>query len=55
VQLRQICERAFADRYANANGHKRNARRADDDEFQLIRRLGLQVLPLAPGGARAGA
>jgi error-prone DNA polymerase len=41
VQLQQVCERAFADRYANANGHKHHARERLDDELQLIRRLGL--------------
>jgi error-prone DNA polymerase len=41
VQLRQICERAFAERYANANGHKRRARERLEDELQLIARLGL--------------
>jgi error-prone DNA polymerase len=41
VQLREICDRAFADRYANANGHKKRARQRLDDELQLIARLGL--------------
>ncbi len=41
VQLREICDRAFADRYANANGLKRKARARLDDELQLISRLGL--------------
>jgi error-prone DNA polymerase len=40
-QLRDICERAFADRYANANGHKKRAHDRLDDELQLIARLGL--------------
>jgi len=40
-QLRDICERAFADRYANANGHKRRARERLEDELQLIAKLGL--------------
>ena len=41
VQLREICDRAFIDRYARANGHKRRARERLDDELQLISRLGL--------------
>ena len=41
VQLRAICDRAFAERYANANGHKRRARERLDDELALIARLGL--------------
>jgi error-prone DNA polymerase len=41
VQLREICDRAFADRYAGANGLKRRARTRLDDELQLIARLGL--------------
>ena len=41
VQLRAICDRAFVERYANANGHKRRARERLDDELQLIARLGL--------------
>ena len=41
VQLRAVCDRAFADRYANANGHKRAARQRLDDELALIARLGL--------------
>ncbi len=41
VQLREICDRAFIDRYAQANGHKRRARERLDDELQLISRLGL--------------
>ncbi|HEX4680392.1 MAG TPA: PHP domain-containing protein, partial [Gaiellaceae bacterium] len=32
IQLRAICDRAFADRYANANGHKRRARERLDKE-----------------------
>ena len=40
-QLRVICDRAFADRYAKANGHKKRARERLDDELQLIARLGL--------------
>jgi error-prone DNA polymerase len=41
VQLRQICDVAFADRYANANGHKKRARQRLDDELALIARIGL--------------
>jgi error-prone DNA polymerase len=41
TQLRDICERAFVDRYANANGHKRQARERLEDELQLIAKLGL--------------
>jgi error-prone DNA polymerase len=41
MQLREICDRAFIDRYAKANGHKRRARERLDDELQLIARLGL--------------
>src|SRR6266550_3050020 len=41
VQLQEICNRAFADRYGNANGHKAQARRRLDEELALISRLGL--------------
>src|SRR5262249_19505136 len=41
VQLRVVCDRAFADRYRNANGLKATARRRLDDELALIARLGL--------------
>ncbi|MDX6453250.1 MAG: error-prone polymerase, partial [Gaiellaceae bacterium] len=41
VQLRQICDVAFADRYANANGLKKRARQRLDDELALITRIGL--------------
>jgi error-prone DNA polymerase len=41
VQLRTICDRAFVERYAKANGHKKLARARLDDELQLIARLGL--------------
>jgi error-prone DNA polymerase len=41
VQLRQICDVAFNDRYANANGHKKRARQRLDDELALIARIGL--------------
>jgi error-prone DNA polymerase len=40
-QLRHVCLDAFADRYRNANGHKRRARARLEDELQLIGRLGL--------------
>jgi error-prone DNA polymerase len=41
VQLREICDRAFAERYAKANGHKKLARDRLDGELALIARLGL--------------
>ena len=41
VQLRAICDRAFEERYGNANGHKRRARERLDDELALISRLNL--------------
>ncbi len=41
VQLREICDRAFAERYAAANGLKRRARERLDGELRLIARLGL--------------
>src|SRR3954469_15700144 len=41
AQLRQICDRAFADRYGDANGRKRRARDRLEDELALIARLGL--------------
>jgi error-prone DNA polymerase len=41
VQLHAICDHAFVERYANANGHKRRARERLDDELALIARLGL--------------
>src|SRR3954469_8645258 len=41
VQLRQLCAARFAERYANANGHKRKAQQRLDDELNLIARLGL--------------
>jgi error-prone DNA polymerase len=40
-QLRRVCDGAFEERYAGANGHKRNARARLDEELQLIGRLGL--------------
>jgi error-prone DNA polymerase len=41
VQLTRVCDRAFADRYAGANGHKRLARQRLDEELALIREIGL--------------
>jgi error-prone DNA polymerase len=41
VQLRRVCERAFAERYSNLNGHKRRVRRRLDEELALIDELGL--------------
>jgi error-prone DNA polymerase len=41
VQLRAVCDRAFEDRYGNANGHKRRARERLDEELALIAKLGL--------------
>jgi error-prone DNA polymerase len=41
VKLRAVCDRAFAERYSEANGHKRLARARLDEELALIERLGL--------------
>jgi error-prone DNA polymerase len=41
VQLRAVCDRAFASRYRNANNLEAAARRRLDDELALIARLGL--------------
>src|SRR4051794_9569350 len=41
VQLRRVCERAFAERYSGANGHRRRARTRMDEELALIDELGL--------------
>jgi error-prone DNA polymerase len=41
AQLRRICERAFEERYAGANGHKERARARLDEELALIDELGL--------------
>jgi error-prone DNA polymerase len=41
VQLRRVCERAFADRYSGSNGHKTRARARLDEELALIDELGL--------------
>ena len=40
-QLRRVCERAFAERYAGANGHKRRARERLEEELRLIAYLEL--------------
>jgi error-prone DNA polymerase len=40
-QLAGVCDRAFAERYADANGLKRRARKRLDDELRLIDELGL--------------
>jgi error-prone DNA polymerase len=41
AQLRRVCDRAFAERYGDANGHKRRARRRLEEELALIDELGL--------------
>jgi error-prone DNA polymerase len=41
VQLRQTCDRAFAERYGPGHRLRREARRRLDDELALIARLGL--------------
>jgi error-prone DNA polymerase len=41
AQLRRVCERAFAERYAGANGHKRRARKRLEEELRLIAYLEL--------------
>jgi error-prone DNA polymerase len=41
VQLRRVCERAFAERYSGLNGHKRHVRDRLDEELALIDELGL--------------
>jgi error-prone DNA polymerase len=41
VQLRRVCDRAFAERYSGANGRKRRARERLDEELRLIAGLGL--------------
>jgi error-prone DNA polymerase len=40
-QLARVCDSAFAERYGDANGHKRRARARLDDELHLIDELGL--------------
>jgi error-prone DNA polymerase len=41
VQLRRVCEGAFAERYGGLNGHKRRVRRRLEEELALIDELGL--------------
>ena len=41
TQLRALCEQAFAERYARANGHKKLAQERLDTELMLIAKLGL--------------
>src|SRR4029077_17103499 len=41
VQLRGVCETAFAERYNDLNGHKRRIRRRLEEELALIDELGL--------------
>ncbi len=41
AQLKRVCDRAFADRYSGANGHKKRARARLDEELALIGDLGL--------------
>jgi error-prone DNA polymerase len=41
VQLRRVCEKAFAERYGGLNGHKRRVRRRLEEELALIDELGL--------------
>jgi error-prone DNA polymerase len=41
VQLRHVCEGAFAERYGGLNGHKRRVRRRLEEELALIDELGL--------------
>jgi error-prone DNA polymerase len=41
VQLKHVCDRAFRERYAGRNGHKRKARARLDEELKLIDELGL--------------
>jgi error-prone DNA polymerase len=40
-QLARVCDCAFAERYGDANGHARRARRRLDEELALIDELGL--------------
>src|SRR3954462_4026028 len=59
-QLRELCNRLFLERYADANGHKRRARARLAEELDLIERIGLagffllhwEVLELAREVAR---
>ena len=41
TQLAQVCDRAFAERYAGGNGHRQRARERLDEELKLIDDLGL--------------
>ena len=41
VQLRRVCEHAFAERYSGLNGHKRRVRARLEEELALIDELGL--------------
>src|SRR5438874_4769890 len=41
VQLRRVCERAFAERYAGLNGHKQRVQAGLDEELALLDELGL--------------
>src|SRR5437660_10241804 len=41
VQLKRICDHAFAERYSSANGRRRKARARLDEELALIDELGL--------------
>jgi len=41
VQLRRVCEGAFAERYNDLNGHKQRVRRRLEEELALIDELGL--------------
>ncbi len=41
VQLRRVCEDAFAERYSDLNGHKRRVRKRLEEELELIDELGL--------------
>jgi error-prone DNA polymerase len=41
VQLRRVCEAAFAERYSHLNGHKRRVHRRLEEELALIDELGL--------------
>src|SRR5215471_14004754 len=41
AQLRRVCERAFEERYAGANGNRAAARARLEDELKFIERLGL--------------
>src|SRR5213080_686127 len=41
VQLRRVCESAFAERYSDLNGHKQRVRARLEEELVLIEELGL--------------